>query len=207
MHTAARRSLLSVIVTALFITINHLYSLGPTALVLGAVLLVLPTALLLWFRNTKSEIAFAGYLLMNLWIVAGFGLAKGFGGDLLRLFAGTGLAALSTAFPKPLVGSYGFEASGLLMFIGSLFVAYTAYALIQAKRAAQVAPARAAGTMAAVLAVLAAAFVWTDQDRWSAPTDGIVRIGVIGRRAQRFSAPSARTIWTGSSVGFRCSVR
>ena len=86
MHTAARRSLSSVALTAVFITINHLYSLGPTALMLGAVLLLLPTAFLLWFRNTKSEIAFAGYLLMNLWIVAGFGLAKGFWGDLLRLF-------------------------------------------------------------------------------------------------------------------------
>src|SRR6266571_617837 len=183
MHPAARRSLSSVALTAVFITINHLYSLGPTALVLGAVLLLLPTAFLLWFRNTKSEIAFTGYLLMNLWIVAGFGLAKGFWGDLLRLFAGTGLAALSTSFPKPVVGSYGFEASGLLMFIGSLFVAYTAYALIQTKRAAQVAPARPAGTMAAVLAVLAAAFVWNDKDRWSAPVDGIVRIGVIVPRS------------------------
>ena len=183
MHTAARRSLSSVALTAVFITINHLYSLGPTALILGAVLLLLPTAFLLWFRNTKSEIAFAGYLLMNLWIVAGFGLAKGFWGDLLRLFAGTGLAALSTSFPKPVVGSYGFEASGLLMFIGSLFVAYTAYALIQTQRAAQVAPARSVGTMAAVLAVLAAAFVWNDKDRWSAPVDGIVRIGVIVPRS------------------------
>src|SRR6266576_1599748 len=183
MHTAARRSLLSVAITAVFITINHLYSLGPTALVLGAVLLLAPTALLLWFRSTKSEVAFAGYLLMNLWIVAGFGLAKGFWGGLLRLFAGTGLATVATSFPKPVVGSYGFEASGLLMFVGSLFVAYTAYELIQAKRAVQVVPARVVWTMAAVLAALAAVFVWTDQDRWSAPIDGIVRIGVIVPRS------------------------
>ncbi len=156
MHTTARRSLLSVAITAVFITINHLYSLGPKALALGAVLVVVPTALLLWFRNTKSAVAFAGYLLMNLWIVAGFGLAKGFWGGLLRLFAGTGLASLSTSFPKPIIGSYGFEASGLLMFVGSLFVAYTAYDFIQAKRAANVSPRLAAGAMAAVLVVLAA---------------------------------------------------
>ncbi|SRR6266508_1221893 len=179
MHTTARRSLLSVAITAVFITINHLYSLGPKALALGAVLVVVPTALLLWFRNTKSAVAFAGYLLMNLWIVAGFGLAKGFWGGLLRLFAGTGLASLSTSFPKPIIGSYGFEASGLLMFVGSLFVAYTAYDFIQAKRAANVSPRLAAGAMAAVLVVLAAVYVWTDEDRWSPPADGIVRIGVI----------------------------
>jgi len=183
MHTAARRSLLSVVITAAFITINHLYSLGPMALALGAVLVVVSTALLLWFRNTKSEVAFAGYLLMNLWIVAGFGLAKGFWGGVLRLFVGTGLASVSNSFPRPALGSYGFEASGLLMFVGSLFVAYAAYQFIQAKRAANVSPGRAAGALAAVLAVLAAAYVWTDEDRWSAPEDGIVRIGVIVPRS------------------------
>lgn len=183
MHTAARRSLLSVAITAVLITLNHLYSLGPRALALGAVLVVVPTALVLWFRNTKSEVAFAGYLLMNVWIVAGFGLAKGFWGGALRLFVGTGLASVSNSFPKPVVGSYGFEASGLLMFVGSLFVAYAAYQFIQAKRAANVSPGRAAGAMAVVLAVLAAAYVWTDEDRWSAPADGIVRIGVIVPRS------------------------
>src|SRR5947207_15058361 len=39
----------------------------------------------------------------------------------------------------------------------------------------QVVPARVVWTMAGLLAVLAAVFVWTDQDRWSAPIDGIVR--------------------------------
>ena len=74
MHEAARRSLITVMITAVMITANHIYSLGPRAFALGAVLLVGPTALLWWFRNTKSRIAFAGYLLMNLWIVVGFGL-------------------------------------------------------------------------------------------------------------------------------------
>ncbi len=127
MHEAARRSLISVTLTAVMITANHLYVLGPKALGLGAVLLVGPVALLWWFRNTRSSVAFAGYLLMNLWIVVGFGLIKGFWGITLPLYLGTGLAAVSTAYPKPMLGPYGFEASGLLMFIGSLFVAYYAY--------------------------------------------------------------------------------
>src|SRR5439155_1574471 len=46
MHTYARRSLLSVIVTAVLITVNHLYPLGSRAFALGAVLVVVPTALL-----------------------------------------------------------------------------------------------------------------------------------------------------------------
>src|SRR2546428_7940072 len=79
MHTYARRSLLSVTVTAALITVNHLYPLGTRALGLGAVLVVLPTTLLWWFRTTRSRVAFAGYLLMNLWIAVGFGPIKGLG--------------------------------------------------------------------------------------------------------------------------------
>ena len=48
MHRVARLSLLSVVLTGVVITINHLYSLGPRAVGLGAVLLVVPAALLWW---------------------------------------------------------------------------------------------------------------------------------------------------------------
>src|SRR5437867_8538317 len=180
MHEAARRSLISVTLTAVMITANHLYVLGPKALGLGAVLLVGPVALLWWFRNTRSSVAFAGYLLMNLWIVVGFGLIKGFWGITLPLYLGTGLAAVSTAYPKPMLGPYGFEASGLLMFIGSLFVAYYAYQLLEAQRGAAVLPRAPARTSAFLAAAgLVAAFVFVDRDRWAAPVGGIVKIGVI----------------------------
>ena len=110
MHEAARRSLLSVMLTAVMITANHIYTLGSGAFGLGAVLLFGPLALLWWFRNTKSQVAFAGYLLMNLWVVVGFGLMKGLWGIALPLYLGTGLASLSTAYPNPTLGPYGFEA-------------------------------------------------------------------------------------------------
>src|SRR6266545_7559278 len=141
MHEAARRSLTSVMLTAVMITTNHVYTLGPKALVLGAVLLGGPAALLWWFRNTKSPVAFAGYLVMNLWIVVGFGLVKGLWEITLPLYLGTGLASLSTAYPRPTFGPYGFEASGILMLVGSLFVAYYALRLLAAKRDAPVLPA------------------------------------------------------------------
>src|SRR5947207_15572082 len=134
MHEAARRSLISVMLTAVIITANHLYVLGPKAFGLAAVLLVAPAALLWWFRNTRSPVAFVGYLLMNLWIVAGFGLIKGFWGITLPLSLGTGLAAVSTAYPKPMLGHYGFEESGIMMFNGIMFVADYAYRLADAKR-------------------------------------------------------------------------
>jgi branched-chain amino acid transport system substrate-binding protein len=180
MHEAARRSLMSVMLTAVIITANHVYVLGPEAFGLGAVLLVGPLALLWWFRNTKSPVAFTGYLLMSLWIVVGFGLIKGLWGITLPLYLGSGLASLSTAYPRPTFGSYGFEATGLLMFIGSLFVAYYGYRLIESKRGAPIllrATARTSAVVAAV--VLLAAFTLVDRDRWTAPTDGVVRFGVI----------------------------
>src|SRR5881396_2469770 len=180
MREAARRSLISVMLTAVIITANHLYVLGPKAFGLAAVLLVGPAALLWWFRNTRSPVAFVGYLLMNLWIVAGFGLIKGFWGITLPLYLGTGLAAVSTAYPKPMLGPYGFEASGILMFIGSLFVAYYAYRLAEAKRGAAVLPGSWARTSVLAAAVgLVAAFVLVDRDRWRAPVGGVVKIGVI----------------------------
>ena len=60
-------------------------------------MIVLPAAFLLWFRNTKSRAALAGYLLMNLWIVVGFGLYNGLWRGALRLYGGTLLSAISTS--------------------------------------------------------------------------------------------------------------
>src|SRR5213075_704818 len=134
MHRAARASLLSVVATALMITLNHVYSIGPKAFALGAVLVMVPTALLLWYRATKSSVAFGGYLLMSLWIVVGFGLLKGLWGTTLPLFLGAGLSALSTSYAPPSVGSLPFELGGVLTFVGSLFVLYYGAQLIRARR-------------------------------------------------------------------------
>ncbi|HTH64946.1 MAG TPA: ABC transporter substrate-binding protein [Gemmatimonadales bacterium] len=188
MHTSARQSLLSVMLSAVIIGINHLYSIGPRAIGLGAMLLLVPAALLWWFRRTQSRVAFAGYLLMNAWIVIGFGLWEGLWRITLPLFLGTLLASLSTTFPSPTLGAYGFEATGILMFIGSLFVAYHAFTLVQVRRptAAGGRGRFATGALLAV-AVLVAAFVWTDQDRWTAPANGVVKIGVIVPKSGPFA--------------------
>ena len=189
MHTCARRSLLSVTVTAALITVNHLYPLGTRALGLGAVLVVLPTTLLWWFRTTRSRVAFAGYLLMNLWIVVGFGLIKGLWKSTLPVFLGTLLASVSTSFPRPTLGPVPFELSGILTFIGSLFVLYYGYRLARANHdaAAGAAPAEPtarrpvllAASALVAFAVIAGAYAFTDEDRWIAPANGVVKIGVI----------------------------
>jgi len=181
LHRAARRSLLSVLVTAGFVTVNHLYPLGAKALLLGALLAAGATALLWWFRNSRSSVAFAGYLFMNLWIVVGFGLLKGFWEDTLPVFIGSLLASLSTSFARPTLAPVWVELSGITMFIGSLFVLYNALALIRARRASLggaplALPGRA---FALAFVAIAAAYAVVDRDRWVAPPNGVVKIGVI----------------------------
>jgi len=181
LHRAARRSLLSVLVTAGFVTVNHLYPLGAKALLLGALLAAGATALLWWFRNSRSSVAFAGYLVMNLWIVVGFGLLKGFWEDTLPVFIGSLLASLSTSFARPTLAPVWVELSGITMFIGSLFVLYNALALIRARRASLggaplALPGRA---FALAFVAIAAAYAVVDRDRWVAPPNGVVKIGVI----------------------------
>ncbi len=189
MHAYTRRSLFSVVVTAVLITVNHLYPLGPRALGLGALLVLVPTALLWWFRNTRSSVAFAGYLLMNLWIVVGFGLIKGLWKSALPVFLGTLLASLSTSFPRPTLGPVPFELSGILTFIGSLFVLFYGYRLVRANHdaAAGAKPGEptarrtlplAASALLAIGGIIGA-YVFTVRDRWVAPANGIVKIGVI----------------------------
>src|SRR6266516_3219893 len=76
-HQYARPSLISVVAAAVAITVNHAYPLGAKAFLLGATLLVVPAVLWMWFRRTGSNAAFIGYMLMNAWIIVGFGLMKG----------------------------------------------------------------------------------------------------------------------------------
>jgi hypothetical protein len=116
-----RASLISVMLTAIVITVNHFYTLGPGALVLGAALAVVPAALFVRYEKTGSMPALIGYLLFNGWMVIGFGM-KGLWTAVLPVFAGTVLSSVSAAFPKPVIGAYGFEMSGIGMFLGSLFV-------------------------------------------------------------------------------------
>jgi ABC-type branched-subunit amino acid transport system substrate-binding protein len=119
----ANRSLLSVVLTAIVITINHWYRLGPLALVLGAVLLAVPAGFWLWFRRRRNRVALAAYLAMNVWIVVGFGLFKGFWKTVLPLAGGVSI-------PGPI----GMEVSGVLTMVGGLVVAYTASRLVAETR-------------------------------------------------------------------------
>jgi ABC-type branched-subunit amino acid transport system substrate-binding protein len=177
-HPSARASLTSVILTALVITVNHTYALGSTALLLGAVLISVPAILLAWFRRTDSTLALGAYLLMTVWIVIGFGLLKGLWETMLPLYLGTWLSSRSTTFARPVVGTWGFAISGVLTFIGSVFVGFYSYKLLEAARQVRFGRVWLAVNSLLVIAI-AGAWLVADQDRWVPPRDGVVRIGVI----------------------------
>ena len=186
LRTYGHLSLVSVALTALAITVNHWYSLGGGAFMLGATLLVVPATLWWVFQRTRNRAAFVAYLVMNAWIIVGFGFIKGLWEGALRLFLGTFLSSHSSAFPKPTIGTAGFELSGLLTFIGGLFVLYYAYRLVETNHHVNadgvVEPGRAwlaATTVLVVVTTAATTWATTDRDRWVPPVNGVVKIGVI----------------------------
>src|SRR5437016_13002960 len=126
---------------------------------------------------------------MNLWIVVGFGLIKGLWKSTLPVFLGSLLASVSTSFPRPTLGPVPFELSGIPAFVGSPFVLYYGDRLARANHdaAAGAAPAEPtarrpvllAASALVAFAVIAGAYAFTDEDRWIAPANGVVKIGVI----------------------------
>jgi ABC-type branched-subunit amino acid transport system substrate-binding protein len=187
MHSAARQSLLSIWLTTIAITVNHLYVLGAGALVLGAALALVPTALVVWLRASRSRFALGGYLAASLWIVVGFGLVKGLWGTILPLYLGTLLGAHSAAYPSPSLGSFAYEASGILMFVGAMFVMYTALRLTNAWRmetrgnAVAIIPTgrRLLATGSVAVAVAAIGYAVRARDTFVPPPNGVVKIGVL----------------------------
>jgi len=170
-----RASLISVLLTALAITVNHLFTLGSSALFLGAALVALACGLWVMSRRTTGQAARTGYLLVNAWIVIGFGLFKGLWDIVLPVFAGTWLASTSPTYARPVFGPFWFEMSGVMMFIGSLFVLYYGILTLGSRRRAVLAAGASALTFAAGLAGYAA----TERDVWTAPMQSVVKIGVI----------------------------
>jgi ABC-type branched-subunit amino acid transport system substrate-binding protein len=172
---AGRRSVVAVALTAVIITINHIFTLGGGALLLGAILLGVPPALWIWFRRTGNRWALGSYGVMNAWIVVGFGFLKGLWDIALPIFGGTLLSSVSTAYPKPVFGAFGYEISGVAMFLGSLFVLYYGLQLIpRGRRRVALSVVAAAG-----VAIVLFAFVVLERDVWTPPAQGVVRIGVI----------------------------
>ena len=173
-HRPARLSLAWVLATAFLTTFHHYYRLGLSTLGLGMAVLGLPLASLLWFRRTRSPAALWAYALSSGWVIVGFGIIDGMWKSTLKLFLGNFLLARwSHYFSWAPVGSFPFEASGILASITSLFAAYWLLRFLRATQfpAGRTAIAAAAAAAGIVLAIPARVPVRHERDE--------VRIGVI----------------------------
>jgi branched-chain amino acid transport system substrate-binding protein len=106
--------------------------LGLVALVLGLFLAASAVMLLRWFRNTKSRAALVIYTLLNAWIIFGFGLSDGFWDSTIKVFFSNFLFQNSRLFIRSPLGTYLFEVSGVLTFLGSMYVLYYGYKFLRA---------------------------------------------------------------------------
>jgi ABC-type branched-subunit amino acid transport system substrate-binding protein len=167
----ARLSLLAVLATSLSTTVHHWERMGPRALLLGVAVIGLPITLWLLAQRTRSRLPRAAYLAVSAWIIIGFGLYDGMWRSTLKLFLGNFfLVRYSQYFSWDRIGSFPFEAMGILASIASLF------ALVYTARAVGVRVWQGAALALSVSAALVLA-----SRPGSAPpgTDGVVRIGVI----------------------------
>jgi ABC-type branched-subunit amino acid transport system substrate-binding protein len=178
----SRFSLVAVLVTAALAAAHHWWRLGPGALLLGVVLLGLPAAAMAWFHRSGRRVALLAYVLVASWIIIGFGWVDGLWNSTAKLFLGNALLLEHSGFFswQP-VGSIGFEVTGVLASIASLYAAVGTARLVQAAL-----PAHSPRVFAAVasllgLSVLAAipAGAHMLARRHASADAPVIRIGVI----------------------------
>src|SRR6266487_2433975 len=131
-HQYARLSLLSVTLTAVLTTFHHYYKLGNGAFILGVIIISLPIVFLNWFRKTKAAIPFILYLLMNVWIIIGFGIVDGFWDSTIKVYFSNFLFHNSRLFIRSPLGTFPFEVTGVFAFVLSMFASYYGYKFLKA---------------------------------------------------------------------------
>jgi ABC-type branched-subunit amino acid transport system substrate-binding protein len=183
-----QRSLLSVMFAAVAITFNHYLVLGIPALGVGALIVATSFVFGLSYLRTGARWAFYGYSLVNLWVVAAFGLYGGLWNGAVRVGFGSLLASMSDAFPPPAVGSALFEASVMVMLAAAFVYCYFWIRLLESRGANLGARSRPASRLrssvvAASIVVciigMCGVYAFSIWDRWQPPSEGIVRIAVI----------------------------
>ena len=140
----ATLSLVSITLTGIIATLHYVYKLGYSLLIPGAVILLLPYLLMMWFKRLGNKAALWAYGLLNAFVILGLGFVDGFL-DHTVLFGKTLayniLLPLHGGDPKTVEKVFSLlppapvdvflESSGVLTFIVSLFALYYGYKFIQ----------------------------------------------------------------------------
>lgn len=140
----ANISLISITLTAIIVTLHYVYKLGFSLLIPGAVIILLPYLLMLWFKRAGNKAALWAYGLLNAFVIVGLGFVDGFL-DHTALFSKTLayniLLPMHGGDPKLVERTFSllppapvdvfYESTGVLTFIVSLFALYYGYKFIQ----------------------------------------------------------------------------
>lgn len=133
-------SLISVIATAVFTSIHHVYEIGFLAVALVLLFIVSPILLMQQYRKTGKKVFLWLYGLLNTWLVIGFGLVDGLFNHTLKLlsFQVHALLALhggsTKAVEKAFEGNLIYEGTGVLTFVAGIFAAYYGYKFIRTNK-------------------------------------------------------------------------
>ncbi len=143
-NTYARSSLISLTLTGIITTLHHAYGLGAYLLISGAVIILLPSLLMLWFKRAGNKVALWAYGLLNAFVIVGLGFGDGFLDHTVRFskaLAYNVLLPLHGGDPKTVEKVFSLlppapvdvflESTGVLTFIVSLFALYFAYKFIK----------------------------------------------------------------------------
>lgn len=133
----ARLSVLSVSLTAALASVSHAYDFGPPAFLAGALVISLLAALGLGYQRTGNRFVLVLYVLLSLWIVAGFGIVGGFWNNGVKLAAcairgGPLPPSAAPWFTSLEPGSGVSETAGVLTFVASLAAAVFGYRFVRA---------------------------------------------------------------------------
>lgn len=137
-HSAAF-SLTTAALTVVGGTISHVPEYGQGAVAAGIVLLVFLVALNVAYRSTKSGWLLTPYLLLNLFLVVGFGLVNGFWNHAFKAFLvtlhnGYLPPMLARLFSDPKIGTPFMETVGVLTFVASAMAAYFGFKLVKERK-------------------------------------------------------------------------
>lgn len=143
-NTYARSSLVSITLTAIITTLHQAYELGAYLLIPGAVMILLPSLLMLWFKRAGNKVALWAYGLLNAIVILGLGFGDGFLDHTVlfsKSLAYNILLPLHGGDPKTVENVFSLlppapvdvflESTGVLTFILSLFALYFGYKFIK----------------------------------------------------------------------------
>ena len=143
-HKYGNLSLISITLMGIIATLHYVYKLGYSLLIPGAVTLLLPYLLMLWFKRSANKATLWAYGLLNAFVILGLGFVDGFLDHTVlfsKALAYNILLPLHGGDPKTVEKVFSLlppapvdvflESTGVLTFIASLFALYFGYKFIQ----------------------------------------------------------------------------